>query len=424
MLTGERAADFHAVANDFGGGLHGALELAFVARIVKDDWVKVAVAGVENVADVETVARANLADAAKSLRKFRAGNHAVEDVVAGGEAAESTESVFAALPKEFAFGVVAGEANFAGVVLVANLGDGDGLSGYGFGEAFDFEKKNGGAVAREASVDKVFDDAERPAIEHFAGGGRDAVRGDVGDSVGGFIDGIENGEERFDRFGLAREFNGDFRDERERAFGADEKAGEIVAGSIAVFTADARNFAVGENEFESGNVIRSDSVGKCVRTSGIFRDVAADGAGFPTGRIGREVETVRFGSAREFEIDDAGLHSGAAIFWIDFENAIHARKDQHDAAAAGERPAGESSACAATDDGDVVLCGEFDNPGDLLSRLRKNDGVGTRFFNGAIVFVEKKIFGDRKYSVTAEKIFEFADERGVHNALGKCARAL
>lgn len=37
VLASERAADFHAVADDFGGRLHGALKLTLVARIVKND---------------------------------------------------------------------------------------------------------------------------------------------------------------------------------------------------------------------------------------------------------------------------------------------------------------------------------------------------------------------------------------------------
>ena len=55
VFAGEAAADFDAIANDFGGGLHGALELRVVAGIVENDGVKIAVAGVKDVADVEAV---------------------------------------------------------------------------------------------------------------------------------------------------------------------------------------------------------------------------------------------------------------------------------------------------------------------------------------------------------------------------------
>ncbi len=53
-----------------------------------------------------------------------------------------------------------------------------------------------------------------------------------------------------------------------------------------MLAADANDFAVGKNEFESGDMIGGDAVGEGVRAAGVFGDVAADGAGFPTGRVG------------------------------------------------------------------------------------------------------------------------------------------
>ncbi len=139
VLAGERAADFDAIADDFGGGLEGAFELLFVARIEEHDGMEVAVAGVKNVADLKAVLIADLLDAAESLRELRTGNDAVEDVIARGQAAECAESVFAAFPEEVAFGVVAGKADFSGVMCGADFGDRGGLGGYGFGEAFHFD---------------------------------------------------------------------------------------------------------------------------------------------------------------------------------------------------------------------------------------------------------------------------------------------
>ena len=61
-------------------------------------------------------------------------------------------------------------------------------------------------------------------------------------------------------------------------------------------------------------MIGGDAVGEGVRAAGVFGDVAADGAGFLAGGIGREVEAVVLDGAREVEIDDAGLDDGALIF--------------------------------------------------------------------------------------------------------------
>src|SRR5215469_3555145 len=132
MLARERAANFDTIANDFSRCLHGALKLTLVAGIIENNGVEVAVSRMKNIADVEAVAGADFADAAKGLRKLGSRNDAIEDVIAGSEPAECAESVLAAFPKEFALGVVTCKAHFAGAVLVANLGDGDSLSGNGF----------------------------------------------------------------------------------------------------------------------------------------------------------------------------------------------------------------------------------------------------------------------------------------------------
>jgi hypothetical protein len=70
VFAGEAAADFDAVADDFGRGLHGALELLVVADIVENDGMEVAIASVKDVADVEAELSADFLDATESLRKF------------------------------------------------------------------------------------------------------------------------------------------------------------------------------------------------------------------------------------------------------------------------------------------------------------------------------------------------------------------
>ena len=77
MLSGQAAADFNAVANDFGGSFEGAFELFGVARIVENDRMKIAISSMEDVADPKTELIADLFYATKSLRKFGARYDAV-----------------------------------------------------------------------------------------------------------------------------------------------------------------------------------------------------------------------------------------------------------------------------------------------------------------------------------------------------------
>src|SRR6266478_1156773 len=416
MFAGERAADFEAVTDDFGRGLHGAFELGGIAGIVEDDGVQIAVTGVENVADLKTEVRTDFLDATEGLRKFRTRNHAIEDIVAGSETAERAERVLAAFPEKFTLGIVAREADFAGVMLAANFGHCGGLRGDGFSETFHFDEQDRRAVHGKSSVDVVLDGAERPAIEHFAGRGSDGTGGDVHDGLRGIIDRIENSKERLHGFRLARELDGDFRDEGEGAFGANKQASEVITGRVAVFAADADDFAIRKDEFECGDMIGGDAVRKGVRAAGIFGDVAADGAGLPTGRIGSKVKAMRFGGASEFKVDDAGLHDGALIFGVDFQDAVHAREDEHHAAGAGERAAGEAGAGAAADDRNFVFGGEFHALRDVLGGCGKNDDVGKTFFDGAVVFVEKEIFQLVKNGVFAKKLGQLMKEAGIHGS--------
>ena len=259
-------------------------------------------------------------------------------------------------------------------------------------------------------MDVVFDDAKSPTVEHFAGGGSDAARGDVGDGFAGVVHGFENGEERFDGFGLAREFYRDFGNETERAFGTDEEAGEIVGAGVALFAADADDFAAGENEFEGGDVIGGDTAGEGVRTAGVFGDVAADSGRFLAGGVRREVEAGVFDGARDVEIYYARLNDGALIVEIEFENAIHTRENEHESAGAGECATGEAGASAAAEDGDVVLVCEADDFGNFGGGGREGDEIGASFFDGAVIFIEDEVFGAGEDAVMAQELLQCSDE--------------
>lgn len=172
--------------------------------------------------------------------------------------------------------------------------------------------------------------------------------------------------------------------------------------------ANADDFAVGENEFESHDVICGHAVGQSVRATGVFRDVATDGAGLLAGRVGREVEAVRCGGQAKIEVDDAGLDDRALIPRVDGEDAVHARKNDHHPAGAGECSAGKTSTSPATHDGNVVFRGESGDLRDLLRGGRKDDDVGAAFLDRSVVFVEHDIFGLKKNARRAEQFFEIA----------------
>ena len=108
------------------------------------------------------------------------------------------------------------------MMRAANVRDFFGVLQHGFVDAIHFQQQHGGAIKRESRVNVGFHGAQRPAVEHFAGGGGDAARGDFHHGFGGVVERFKNREQRFYGFGHAREFHGNFGDQRERAFRADE----------------------------------------------------------------------------------------------------------------------------------------------------------------------------------------------------------
>jgi len=170
------------------------------------------------------------------------------------------------------------------------------------------------------------------------------------------------------------------------------------------------NFAVGQDQAESGDVIGGDSVSEGMRAPGIFRNVAADGAGFLTGGIGSEVKAVRFDGAGKVRVDQTGLDGSTLIFEVDFQDAVHAREGDHDAAGAGKGASGKAGACATTDDGSVAVGSEFDDTGDLFRGGGKNDRFGPAFFHRSVIFVKEQVLGSVQDSVVANEPLKFASE--------------
>src|SRR5277367_1942620 len=114
--------------------------------------MKIAVAGVEDVANLKAVFFADLVDFAQSGWKFSARDHAVLHVVGGRKAADGAESVLAPFPEQVALRRVAGDANFARVMHTADFGDVFGMLLGGFFYPVDFEQQNRGTIERESSV--------------------------------------------------------------------------------------------------------------------------------------------------------------------------------------------------------------------------------------------------------------------------------
>ena len=76
------------------------------------------------------------------------------------------------------------------------------------------------------------------------------ARDDVADRLAGFVGGVECGQQRSDRLRALDDAQDHLGDHAERSFGADEHAGQIVAGRVQRGAAQLHQLAVREHHFQ------------------------------------------------------------------------------------------------------------------------------------------------------------------------------
>src|SRR5665213_12317 len=151
------------------------------------------------------------------------------------------------------------------------------------------------------------------AIHHLERGGEHAGGDDVGDGLGGGGDGVECGEQNLDGFWALENAEGDAGGDAEGSLGADEDAGEVVAGGVGRRGAEGYEVAIGQHDVHAEDVGGGESVLEAVRSAGVFGDVAADGADGLRGGIGRVEVAVRGDRIGDVGVDDAGFDDDALV---------------------------------------------------------------------------------------------------------------
>ena len=121
--------------------------------------------------------------------------------------------------------------------------------------------------------------------------------------------------------GALQDAHGDFGDHAEQAFRAGDQAEHVVALGVEMLAADADHLAGHQHDFAAEHVVGGHAVFQAMHAAGIFRHVAADGAGDLRGRIGRVIKAGMRHRVRHREIGDAGLDHGDAVVEIDLADA-------------------------------------------------------------------------------------------------------
>ncbi len=190
--------------------------------------------------------------------------------------------------------------------------------------ALGLHQQHGGGIHGIARVRIGLDRLQDHAIHHLNSGGNDAAGNDFRDGIGGVIHRIEDRYHRFDGFRQMDNTHNDLGDDAERAFGADQQARQIIAGRILRPAADLDNISFGCDDFQAKHMVSGDAIDQRMRSSRVFANIAADGAGALAAGIGYIVKSVRIEGVAQVQVDQAGLHDGPQVLIIDFKHAVHA----------------------------------------------------------------------------------------------------
>src|SRR5438132_1318279 len=120
MFAGHRSAGIGTELQDLVADPKHGFVLTRFERIEENERVKVAVAGVEHVADLETGALADGVDLRERLGPPRGGPQSLDHINVRRQATHRREGSLAPLPEPLAFRLVASDPHLTGAVLAAD----------------------------------------------------------------------------------------------------------------------------------------------------------------------------------------------------------------------------------------------------------------------------------------------------------------
>ena len=194
----------------------------------------------------------------------------------------------------------------------------------------------------------LFDRRQNALVHQFHRRGNDAGRDDLADGVAGVVHRVEDRPHRAVVLRIGRQPDPDLGDDAQRAFAADQQAGQIEAGRV-VDRAELHDRAVAQHDLDAEHVIDRHAVLERVRSAGVRGHVAADRAGALARRVGGEVIAGAGQRLGEPQVGHARLDHRHAIAEVDLENLVHAREHDHHAAADRQAAAGQARARPARD---------------------------------------------------------------------------
>ncbi len=217
------------------------------------------------------------------------------------------------------------------------------------------------------------------------------------------------------RHELDRHFGGD----GEHAFAADDHRQQVEAGHIERFGAELDRFARRGEAAHAQHVVHGQSVLQAMHAAGILGDVAADGAGNLTARVGRVIQAERRGGLADRQVAHAALDDGRAGQRIHRQDFIESRERDRDSEAVRERAARKSRARAARHHGDSQPVTGAQRRRELFLVRRQRDDHGQHpKGRQTVAFVGLSLLAAREQDGRRQHL----GQRRVHLVAPRCER--
>src|SRR5215210_1388914 len=376
VLPGKRSPVIQAGEDDLAGKLLGILGLALGVVVVQNERMQVPVPSVEDIGYPQAVLPGELGDPAKDRRELRARDDAVLDVVVVGDAAHSTESGLASLPEEGAFVVILGHPDLRGLVLLADLQHPSELFLYLSFRSIQLDNEHRAGIG-QAWMHGRLDGLHGQAVHHLDGGGDYPLADDPRDRTAGTLGILEASKQGSHRLRDAAQPERDPGGDTQRPLRADERAEQVVAGSIWRPSAtDVRHRAVRQHDLRAHNVVRCKAVLQAVDAAGVLGQVAADGGDDLAGGVWGVVVALVGDLLAHPHVDDPRLDHDALVRDVHLQDLAHPGEYDKNARLDRQGPTREAGSRAAGNKGNPLLVAELDYLLDVFAALREDDEVG------------------------------------------------
>ena len=376
VLAGDAAILGDTDGDDLVRGGKDARHLRRILGVAEDARVQVAVAGMKDVAGLQLVACQHLPDLAQGLGQEGARHRHIDEIERRRQPRERAGRALAPVPDALPLFLALGDAQVVAAVRAEDVGDLLHLAVQALGVAIHLDDERSLGSDGQAHLHVRLDHAHDLLVHHLQRGRHQPGGDDRRDRRARHLIRGKGDHHRLYRRRVADEADRRLGDQRQRALAAHDEPGQVEFRVVVRLPARTDDVAAGQDRLDAGDVVRGDAILEAVRPAGILAQVAADDRRPSARRVGRVVETQLPGCRVEHEVDDARLHHAVAPDGVQFDDALHARKLDDDAAALGHRAARQPRACPARDNRQPVGARPLHDPAHVGRRLGIEDRVG------------------------------------------------